>query len=68
MVINFKLQIAVMLKLQSYELDCPNYLQRKMRTNVHCNRSDSYLCLFDDNMKHNRESCRKQPEFEIPGK
>lgn len=60
--------MTVLLESHSYELSCPKYLQRKIRAIANCNDSDRYLCLFDDNTKHNRESCRNKPEFEIPGK
>ncbi|CAG2243977.1 unnamed protein product [Mytilus edulis] len=59
--------MTVLLESHSYELYCPKYQQRKIRSIAHCNGSDRYLCLFDDNTKHNRESCRSTPEFEIPG-
>ncbi|XP_063416214.1 uncharacterized protein LOC134697856 [Mytilus trossulus] len=61
------LLITVLLESISYELCCPSDIQRNIRANKYCNRSESYLCLYDDNTKHNRESCRNKPEFEIPG-
>lgn len=60
--------MIVLLESHSFQLSCPKYLQRKIRAIANCNDSDRYLCLFDDNTKHNRESCRNKPEFEIPGK
>lgn len=55
-------------ELQFYKFECPSFLQRKIRATVKCNESDKYICLFDDNMKYSRESCRNKPEFDKPGK
>lgn len=53
---------------EGFRLHCPVQSHWKFRAGLYCGSINSYFCLFDQNKHRFSEFCRKNEDFDAPGK